>query len=167
MTGEPGNGERSGAPEGRPGAQPPANSADAGALPVSWDLWRRRVYLWTLTLLAPGVLLTWLVWGELAAISVLLGGGLGLFNLQLLGGAVFRMVGSLAAEPDASQPRASPAAAPFRWLGTALATAAILWYMAGQPEGLAAGFTLALLGFVAAATQTSGELSPKPGPNQD
>lgn len=163
MTGEPGNGERSGAPDGRSDSEP----ADTGGLPVSWDLWRRRVYLWTLTLLAPGVLLTWLIWGELAAISVLLGGGLGLFNLQLLGGAVFRMVGSLAAEPDPSQPRASPAAAPFRWLGTALATAAILWYMAGQPEGLAAGFTIALLGFIVAATQTSGELSPKPGSDQD
>lgn len=160
MTGEPG---RAAGADG----DASTTTAPVGGLPVTWDLWRRRVYLWSLTCVIPGVLLTWALWGQQAALSVLLGGGLGLFNLQLLGGAVFRMVGSLAAEPNPSASPVSPAAAPFRWVGTALATAAILWYMAGQPEGLAAGFSLALMGFIAAAAQTSAQLSPNSGPSSD
>ena len=52
--------------------------------------------------------------------------------------------------------------ASLRWLGTALATAGILWYMAGRPEGLAGGFTLSLVAFVCAALRSADDLSHEP-----
>ena len=53
----------------------------------------------------------------------------------------------------------APLLAALRWPATALATAAVLWYMPGRPEGLVAGVLVALAGFTAAALQSARELN--------
>ncbi len=128
----------------------------------SWDLWRRRVYLWTLTWCLPAAVAAIWLWRPSQALSIALGGLLGLVNLQLLASAGFKMLAQSAEELQhqaAAPPRFAPLSAALRWPATALATAAILWYMPGEPEGLAAGVALALVGFTSAAIQTAGNLA--------
>ncbi|MEZ4452568.1 MAG: hypothetical protein R3B09_24125 [Nannocystaceae bacterium] len=116
-----------------------------------WDLWLRRLYLWTLTAAAPATALAWLLWSPGQAIGLGFGVALGLVNLHLLGRAAFRMVqGSPDELKAAAGQRFAPLMAALRWPVAALATAFVLWYMPGQPEGLALGFSLAFLGFVLA-----------------
>lgn len=124
--------------------------------------WGRRIGLWTLTLALAAASLTYPLAGRDQALSVVLGALLGLFNLQSLARAGFRMLLAAEAEPDATAARTSrfaPLLATLRWPATALATAAVLWYMPGRPEGLVAGVLLALIGFTAAALQSARELN--------
>lgn len=116
-----------------------------------WDLWRRRLYLWTLTAAAPAIAAAWLWWAPGQALGLACGVAIGLANLHLLGRAAFRMVQRPQAELEAAaRQRFAPLMAALRWPLAALATAFVLWYMPGQPEGLAIGFSLAFLGFVLA-----------------
>jgi len=113
--------------------------------------------------------LTYVLAGRDQALSVVLGALLGLFNLQSLAHAGFRMLLAAEAEPDATAARTgrfAPLLATLRWPATALATAAVLWYMPGRPEGLVAGVLLALIGFTAAALQSARELN-RPDPDDD
>lgn len=131
--------------------------------------WGRRIGLWTLTLALAAAALTLVLAGPDQALSVVLGALLGLFNLQSLARAGFRMLLAAEAEPDATAARTSrfaPLLATLRWPATALATAAVLWYMPGRPEGLVAGVLIALTGFTAAALQSAGELN-RPNPDDD
>ncbi|MBA3547437.1 MAG: hypothetical protein H0T76_13200 [Nannocystis sp.] len=131
--------------------------------------WGRRIGLWTLTLTLVVSSLTYPLAGRDQALSVVLGALLGLFNLQSLARAGFRMLLAAEAEPDATAARTSrfaPLLATLRWPATALATAAVLWYMPGRPEGLVAGVLLALIGFTAAALQSARELN-LPNPDDD
>ena len=124
--------------------------------------WARRISLWTLTLALMVSSLTYLLAGRDQALSVVVGALLGLFNLQSLARTGFRMLLAAEAEPDASAARTSrfaPLLATLRWPATALATAAVLWYMPGRPEGLVAGVLIALIGFTAAALQGARELN--------
>lgn len=131
--------------------------------------WGRRIGLWTLTLTLAAAALTLVLADRDQALSVVLGALLGLFNLQSLARAGFRMLLEAEAEPDATAARTSrfaPLLATLRWPATALATAAVLWYMPGRPEGLVAGVLLALTGFTAAALQSARELN-RPDPDDD
>jgi len=124
--------------------------------------WVRRIGLWTLTLAVAASLLTLAVADHAQALSVLLGAAIGLYNLLSLARAGFRVLLSAEAEPDATAARTSrfaPLLAALRWPATALATAAVLWYMPGRPEGLVAGVLVALAGFTAAALQSARELN--------
>jgi hypothetical protein len=114
--------------------------------------------LWTLTWSLPGVVLAWVFWSPAQSESVLLGAAIGVFNLQLLGGAVFRALNLHDLRSDEGPARAATLLSTLRWGVTALATVGILWYMAGQPEGLVLGFTLSLVGFISSAVHTN-ELS--------
>ncbi|MGB1013727.1 MAG: ATP synthase subunit I [Nannocystaceae bacterium] len=128
----------------------------------SWDRWKRLVYLWTLTWCAPAAVAAIWLWRPTQALSIVLGGLLGLFNLQLLASAAFKMLEQSAEElrqQAATSSRVAPLQALLRWPVTALATAAILWYMPGEPEGLATGVGLALVGFVSAGVQTASDLA--------
>lgn len=135
--------------------------------------WGRRIGLWTLTLALAVAALTFVLAGRDQALSVVLGALLGLFNLQSLARAGFRMLLEAEAEPDATAARTSrfaPLLATLRWPATALATAAVLWYMPGRPEGLVAGVLIALVGFTAAALQSARELNhlgSDPDPDDD
>lgn len=132
--------------------------------------WGRRIGLWTLTLAAAASLLTLLVAGSEQALSVLLGATIGLMNLQSLARAAFRMLLAAEAEPHttaASTARFAPLLAALRWPATALATAAVLWYMPGRPEGLVAGVLVALAGFTAAALQSAPELQASAASSDD
>ncbi|MCA9637484.1 MAG: hypothetical protein KC420_15765 [Myxococcales bacterium] len=121
-----------------------------------WDLWRRELYLWTLTLTGAALPLAWLLWTPGQALSVAAGALLGLANLHLLGRSAFRMVEAPPRDlEDARRPRFAPLMALVRWPLAALATAFVLWYMAGQPEGLAVGVSLAFLGFVIAGLRSA------------
>lgn len=127
--------------------------------PVTWDLVRRRAYLWTLTLtLASALLAAWLT-GPAQAWSVVAGALIGLVNLSALGRAVDRLVREVQASPQ-RQPTSGAGAtlALVRWPACALATVAVLWYMPGRPEGLAAGVFAALVAFCLAAVQGRGDL---------
>lgn len=131
--------------------------------------WGRRIGLWTLTLTLAAAALTLVLADRDQALSVVLGALLGLFNLQSLARAGFRVLLEAEAEPDATAARTSrfaPLLATLRWPATALATAAVLWYMPGRPEGLVAGVLLALTGFTAAALQSARELN-RPDPDDD
>ncbi len=124
--------------------------------------WVRRIGLWTLTLAAIVSLLTLVLAGQAQALSVLLGAGIGLYNLLSLARAGFGVLLAAEAEPDVTAARTSrfaPLLAALRWPATALATAAVLWYMPGRPEGLVAGVLVALAGFTAAALQSARELN--------
>ncbi|MCA9690009.1 MAG: hypothetical protein R3A51_03465 [Nannocystaceae bacterium] len=121
-----------------------------------WGRWRRRMVLWTLTWAGPGVLVAWIAFDEAQAVSVVAGAALGFANFLLLARGVFRALG------DGASDAKTPLIASLRWLGTALATAGILWYMAGRPEGLAGGFTLSLVAFVCAALRSADDLSHEP-----
>jgi hypothetical protein len=125
-------------------------------------LWARRIGLWTLTLAVPTALLALALAGGEQALSVLLGAAIGLFNFQSLARAAVRMLLAAQAEPEltaASTSRFAPFLAMLRWPATALATAAVLWYMPGRPEGLVVGVLVALVGFTAAALHSAGEIS--------
>lgn len=124
--------------------------------------WVRRIGLWTLTLTATASLLTLALAGQAQALSVLLGAAIGLYNLLSLARAGFGVLLAAEADPDAMAARTSrfaPLLATLRWPATALATAAVLWYMPGRPEGLVAGVLIALAGFTAAALQSARELN--------
>lgn len=110
--------------------------------------WTWRIALWTLTLAVPAALLAAVLHGSEQALSVLLGAALGALNFLSLARAALR-----ALQQTGSSGRAAPLLATLRWPATALATAAILWYMPGRPEGLVAGVLIALLGLTATALQ--------------
>jgi hypothetical protein len=124
--------------------------------------WARRIGLWTLTLAVPTALLALALAGHEQALSVLLGAAIGLFNFQSLARAAVRILLAAEAQPDAtaaSTSRFAPLLAMLRWPATALATAAVLWYMPGRPEGLVVGVLVALVGFTAAALHSAGEIT--------
>jgi hypothetical protein len=124
--------------------------------------WVRRIGLWTLTLAVAASLLTLALAGYAQALSVLLGAAIGLYNLLSLARAGVQVLLAAEAEPDATAARTSrfaPLLAALRWPATALATAAVLWYMPGRPEGLVAGVLVALAGFTAAALQSARDLN--------
>lgn len=110
--------------------------------------WTWRIALWTLTLAVPAATLAAVLHGSEQALSVLLGAALGALNFLALARAALR-----AFQQTGSTGRAAPLLATLRWPATALATAAILWYMPGRPEGLVAGVLIALLGLTATALQ--------------
>ncbi|MEZ4382917.1 MAG: hypothetical protein R3A79_16445 [Nannocystaceae bacterium] len=121
-----------------------------------WDLWCRELYLWSLTFTVPGVAAAWFLWSPAQALSVAAGAAIGLLNLHLLGRSAFRMLAASQAELEAARgPRFAPLMAVVRWPLAALATATVLWYMAGQPEGLVVGVSLAFLGFVIAGVRSA------------
>lgn len=124
---------------------------------ATWDLLRRRVYLWTLTLTAvTAVVAAW--WGGVEqAWSVVAGALIGFFNLASLARAVVRLLAEAQADPQRHAGGGGGAAlALVRWPVAALATVAVLWYMPGRPEGLAAGVLAALAAFCLAALQLHG-----------
>ena len=137
----------------------------SAGLPLRADLlarWARRIGLWTLTLAVLVALLTLALAGHAQALSVLLGAAIGLFNFQSLARAAVRILLAAEAEPDATAASTShfaPLLAMLRWPATALATAAVLWYMPGRPEGLVVGVLVALVGFTAAALHSADELT--------
>lgn len=110
--------------------------------------WSWRIGLWTLTLAVPAAVLAAALSGHEQAFSVVLGAALGALNFLALAHAALRALGQ-----TASTGRSAPLLATLRWPATALATAAILWYMPGRPEGLVAGVLIALLGLAATALQ--------------
>lgn len=123
--------------------------------------WGRRIGLWTLTLGLAAALVALVLADHEQALSVLLGAVIGLLNLHSLARAGFRVLIEAEAEPDATAARTgrfAPLLAALRWPATALATAAVLWYMPGRPEGLVAGVLVALIGFTAAALQGARDL---------
>lgn len=131
--------------------------------PITLEGWTRRFYLWTLTWLLPAAAIVWAIWDARLAMSVLLGGALGLANLQLLGTAVFRLLGHRHEPSQTHQSRKIVMAlAALRWIAMGLAMALILWYLAGQPEGLALGFALSLAGFVTCAVKSADTQSHAP-----
>lgn len=118
--------------------------------------------MWTLTLAVLAALLTLALANHAQALSVLLGAAIGLFNFQSLARAAVRILLAAEAEPDATAASTShfaPLLAMLRWPATALATAAVLWYMPGRPEGLVLGVLVALVGFTAAALHSADELT--------
>ena len=133
-------------------------------VPTPADLlarWARRIGLWTLTLTVIAALCALAFASPEQALGVLLGAAIGLFNFQSLARAAIRMLLAAQAEPDttaAATGRFAPLLAMLRWPATALATAAVLWYMPGRPEGLAVGVLVALIAFTAAALQSAGEI---------
>ena len=130
--------------------------------------WTRRIRLWTLTLAVTVAVLTLTLANHAQALSVLLGAAIGLFNFQSLARAALHILLAAEAEPDAtaaSTRRFAPLLAMLRWPATALATAAVLWYMPGRPEGLVVGVLVALVGFTAAALQSADELT-RPTPDE-
>jgi len=137
----------------------------SAGLPLRADLlarWARRIGLWTLTLAVLAALLTLALADHAQALSVLLGAAIGLFNFQSLARAAVRILLAAEAEPDATAASTShfaPLLAMLRWPATALATAAVLWYMPGRPEGLVLGVLVALVGFTAAALHSADELT--------
>ena len=146
-----------------PGPEPAFEPPGPPSAIPRWDLWRRRFYLWTLTLAMSVALLAAARYGVGQALGVLCGAAIGLANLHLLGRAAFKLVQRSLGEPDGVvQGRFAPLAAVIRWPLTALATVAVLWYMPGQPEGLATGVALALLGFVTAGLQAAAEAEREP-----
>ena len=137
--------------------------------PDPWDLMRRRVYLWTLTLLLIAAVVTALVFDAAQAWSLTAGALLAGFNFSLLARAAARFARAAQAAPQAHASeggRAATAWALMRWPALALATATVLWYMPGRPEGLTAGVFVALVGFCAAALHSRGDLS-RDDPTQD
>lgn len=126
------------------------SSRDDPSHPDATRRWTWRICLWTLTLAVPAALLTAALHGGQQALSVLLGAALGALNFLALARAALRVVRDPAAGPGN---RSAPLLATLRWPATALATAAILWYMPGRPEGLVAGVLIALIGLAAAALQ--------------
>jgi hypothetical protein len=128
--------------------------------PVTWDLVRRRAYLWTLTLTVVTALLAGWLAGPAQAWSVVAGALIGAVNLLALGRAVDRLVREVQASPQHHPgSRGWTALALVRWPACALATVAVLWYMPGRPEGLAAGVFAALVAICLAALQGRGDLS--------
>ncbi|HEY8379011.1 MAG TPA: ATP synthase subunit I [Nannocystis sp.] len=128
--------------------------------PVTWDLVRRRAYLWTLTLTVLVALpAAWLA-GRAQAWSVVAGALLGLLNLLALARAIERLVREVQAAPQLrAASRSGATLALVRWPVAALATVAVLWYMPGRPEGLAAGVFTALVAFCLAALEAREGLS--------
>jgi hypothetical protein len=125
-------------------------------------LWTRRIGLWTLTLSTAAALVLCLLGHAAQALSLLLGAALGALNFLSLTRAALRVLREAEADPDpvaAREGRFAPLLAALRWPATALATAAVLWYMPGRPEGLVAGVLVALVALTAAALQGSRELS--------
>ncbi len=136
---------------------------------ATWDLVRRRFYLWTLTLTLAAAGLVGLCVDASQAWSLVAGALLGGVNLSLLAGAAYRLVREVQASPQlhaGGGGQAATAWALVRWPVAALATAAVLWYMPGRPEGLTAGVFVALVGFCAAALHSRGDLS-RDDPTQD
>ncbi|MBZ5708016.1 ATP synthase subunit I [Nannocystis pusilla] len=128
--------------------------------PATWDLVRRRVYLWTLTLTAIAAGLAGALAGAEQAWSVVAGAAIGLLNLASLARAVVRLVAEVQADPQRGPGGGGGAGlALVRWPVAALATVAVLWYMPGRPEGLAAGVLAALAAFCLAALQSRADLS--------
>ena len=128
--------------------------------PATWDLVRRRVYLWTLTLTAIAAGLAGALAGAEQAWSVVAGAAIGLLNLASLARAVVRLVAEVQADPQRRPGGGGGAGlALVRWPVAALATVAVLWYMPGRPEGLAAGVLAALAAFCLAALQSRADLS--------
>lgn len=130
--------------------------------PDPWDLMRRRVYLWTLTLLLIAAVVTVLVFDAAQAWSLTAGALLAGFNFSLLARAAARFARAAQAAPQAHASeggRAATAWALMRWPALALATATVLWYMPGRPEGFAAGVFVALVAFSLAALQSRSDLS--------
>ena len=126
----------------------------------TWDLVRRRAYLWTLTLTVVASLLARWFAGPAQAWSVVAGALIGAINLLALGRAVARLVREVQAAPQLQAgSRGGAALALVRWPVAALATVAVLWYMPGRPEGLAAGVFAALVAFCLAALQARDDLS--------
>ncbi len=131
-----------------------------------------RMSLWTLTLAGVVAGLAWLVAGPMQALSVGLGAAIGLLNLLSLTRAAVRVLAEATADPQttaARQSRTAPLLATLRWPATALATAAVLWYMPGRPEGLVTGVLVALVAFAAAALRLHHSLlhSTSTGPSSD
>jgi hypothetical protein len=125
--------------------------------PAAIRRWTWRICLWTLTLAVTAAALAAALHGPEQALSVLLGAALGALNFLALARAALRFLGDSrpsAADPDAAPPvRSAPLLATLRWPATALATAAILWYMPGRPEGLVAGVLIALVALAVTALQ--------------
>lgn len=143
------------------GPSSPRGVHDLGTRADLLARWARRIGLWTLTLALAAALLTLALAGHEQALSVLLGAAIGLLNLQSLARAGFRVLLAAEAEPDAvaaATSRFAPLLATLRWPATALATAVVLWYMPGRPEGLVTGVLVALAGFTVAALQSAREL---------
>lgn len=143
---------------------------------ATWDLVRRRFYLWSLTLTLAGAGLAGLLGDVAQAWSLVAGAAIGVLNLSLLAGAAYRLVRSVQASPQlhiGEGGRAATAWALVRWPVAALATAAVLWYMPGRPEGLTAGVFVALAAFCVAALHSRAELSrddlvsEDPAPHED
>lgn len=124
--------------------------------------WTWRIALWTLTLAVPAAIVAAALHGTEQALSVLLGAALGALNFLALARAALR-----ALQQTGSTGRAAPLLATLRWPATALATAAILWYMPGRPEGLVVGVLLALLGLIATALQLQPADEPEPPDHVD
>ena len=123
---------------------------DEPSHPDATRRWTWRIGLWTLTLAVPATVLAAALGGRAQALSLLLGAALGALNFLALARAALRLLG----DPEAaSQGRSAPLLATLRWPATALATAAILWYMPGRPEGLVAGVLVALLALAVSALQ--------------
>lgn len=130
--------------------------------PRAWDLLRRRFALWTLTLTGVLGLAAGLVAGRPLAASFVAGAVIGALNLAILAGSADRLLRAVQDSPqipEGTGGRAARAWALIRWPALALATAAVLWYMPGRPEGLAAGVFTALTAFCGAALQSRADLS--------
>ncbi|MDC0669892.1 ATP synthase subunit I [Nannocystis radixulma] len=128
--------------------------------PATWDLVRRRVYLWTLTLTVIAAGLAGALAGAEQAWSVVAGAAIGFLNLASLARAVVRLVAEVQADPQRRPGGGGGAGlALVRWPVAALATVAVLWYMPGRPEGLATGVLAALAAFCLAALQSRADLS--------
>jgi hypothetical protein len=126
----------------------------------TWDLVRRRVYLWTLTLTLIAAVSAAALAGAEQAWSVVAGALIGFVNLGSLARAVVRLVAEVQADPQRGPGGAGGVGlALVRWPVAALATVAVLWYMPGRPEGLAAGVLAALVAFCLAALQSRADLS--------
>lgn len=132
-------------------------SRDDLSHPHATRRWTWRICLWTLTLAVPAAALAAALHGPEQALSVILGAALGALNFLALARAALRFLRD--AQPpgphvaDPAPGRSAPLLATLRWPATALATAAILWYMPGRPEGLVAGVLIALLALAATALQ--------------
>jgi hypothetical protein len=130
--------------------------------PRAWDLVRRRFALWTLTLSCVLGLAAYLFSGRPLALSFLAGALIGALNLSILAGSADRLLRAVQDVPNVpagTGGRAARAWALMRWPSLALATAAVLWYMPGRPDGLAAGVFTALAAFSGAALQSRADLS--------
>lgn len=128
---------------------------------ATWDLVRRRVYLWTLTTTVVAVVVAAWWGGAEQAWSVLAGALIGFLNLSSLARAVLRLFAAAQADPQRHAGGGGRTAlALVRWPVAALATVAVLWYMPGRPEGLAAGVLAALVAFCLALLQLPGPSGP-------